>query len=98
MIDPGIVIDPTGVGLLVAGLLGGGGVASLVAFRKAGPEMESVSVTTLRGVIEEMRTELERKDRIIGAQNEKIGQLASQIDNCEKRIHQLEMEPPPHLG
>jgi len=45
---------------IVAVLAGLGGVGAWAAYRKSGPEAESITVGTLRGVIEELRTEVNR--------------------------------------
>jgi hypothetical protein len=54
------LLDSAGFVALVTAVLSGGLVASFTAFRKAGPEVESISVATLKGVIEELRAELTR--------------------------------------
>lgn len=91
-------VDPTPLVALVSLILGGSGVGAIIAFRKAGPEVEAISVTTLRGVIQEMRDELERKDRIIGDLNHQIGKQGEMITQLTTRVSQLEVEPPPHLA
>jgi hypothetical protein len=90
--------DPAPLVAIIAAILGGGGIGAIVAYRKAGPEVESISVNTLKGVIQEMRTELERKDRTIDGLNHRLGEQQQQIAELAERIHQLEMEPPPHLA
>lgn len=99
MVDANVFLALVGI------LLGGSGVGAFVAFKKAAPEAESISVTTLRGVIEEMREELSRKDKQIKEQNvtigrctEKIDQQNDKIEQLADRIIQLEMNPPSHLG
>jgi hypothetical protein len=100
-----VVVDSSTLIVAVAAILGTGGVASLVAFRKAGPESESISVTTLRGtvetlsgVVDEMRVELGRKDETIDRLNNLVGRQDQKIDHLNERIRQLEVDPPPHLG
>jgi uncharacterized coiled-coil protein SlyX len=99
------VIDTGTLVPVVVAILSGGFVAAFAAYRKAGPEIESISVTTMRGVIEEMRAELERKDRIIGDLNQQIGEQSRKITEQEakiaeltERVAKLEVDPPSHLG
>lgn len=85
---------------IVGVLLGGGLAGALVAAFKAGPERESISVETLRGVIKELRTEagrlravvtelegeVSRKDRQIEAQERQIDKQQDQIEELLARI------------
>ncbi len=88
---------------LVTFILGGGFAAAVVAFRKAAPEAESVAVNTLRGVIEEMGKELERRDKAhrdeLRQRDETIGTLKAQIDELRGQVNQLHRskqdKPPP---
>lgn len=68
---------------LVAALLGGTFIAGVAAFRKAGPEAEAIGIASLRGVIEELRSELERKDKQIADLNERCGKLLGRVEKLE---------------
>jgi hypothetical protein len=70
-------MDP--VTAVVIALLGGGGVGAWVAFKKAGPEIELTSVTTLNAVIATLRVELERRDEEIAALRERLAVLESKV-------------------
>ena len=76
-------MDPI-VALLIA-LLSGGFVTAVAAFRKSGPESESISVATLRGIIEELRVETERKDRIIRELSERLAVTENRLASLERR-------------
>lgn len=80
------MISPEAFALLISAIFGGGLVAALVAYRKAGPEVEALSVSTLKGVIEELRSELERKDKQIKEQNITIGNLQSRVEALEAKL------------
>jgi hypothetical protein len=72
--------------IVVVSILFAGGIAGAYAtFRKAGPEVESLSVQTLKGVIEELRVELDRKDRQLAEQNRVIGELSARLDRLESQ-------------
>ena len=60
--------DSAGFAAVVTALLGGGITGAIVAFRKAGPETEAISVQTLKGVIGELRAELDR----LAAENRRL--------------------------
>jgi hypothetical protein len=73
--------------VLVA-VLGVGGIAGAVgAWLKSGPETESISMETMRGVIDELRTELDR----LAAENR---QLRTQLGELRRTIDDL----PPYLS
>ncbi len=53
-------IDPAVFAALITGLFGAGGIGAFVTWRKTSAESESISAATLRGVIDELRKEIER--------------------------------------
>ena len=73
--EPGILVG-------VAGLVSGLGGAYAVN-RKLGPETESMAIASLRAVLEDLREELERKDK----QNE---DLALKLELAERQLVRLE--------
>jgi cell division protein FtsB len=77
-------IAPWMVGLLGA-VLGGGLITALVAYRKSGPEVESISVGTMREVTEELRTEISR----LKEENEK---LIAEMSDLKTEIRALREE------
>lgn len=88
------VVDPTVFGAIVAALIGGGWVGGIVAWRKAGPEKESIVTQTmvavnkeLREVNKELREELDRRD---GAFAVERAHLTAEIAKCRERIAVLE--------
>lgn len=67
--------------------IGGGGVA---VYRKAGTERESIAVGTLRGIIAELRSELERKEKEIQA-------MRSRLEDASKWLDDLGWPDPHHI-
>lgn len=86
-------MDASLLTIVVSFILGGGMATAYVAFKKAGPEVESISVGTLRGVIEELRVELDRKDAQLKDQNITIGRLINRIEKLEAMV----TDPPGHM-
>ena len=86
-------MDPV-VGL-VGLLLGGGFVFALIAAFKAKPERESISVNTLRGVIDELRSEAQRLrgvvDELEAEVASKNAQIRKQDEQIRKQQRQIEM-------
>lgn len=60
-------MDAAVVAAILTALFGGGGIGAVFAWRKTSAEAEALSAATLRGIIEELRTELERiqKERVV---------------------------------
>lgn len=83
---PLAIVDPSYFAIFVSFILGGGLASAIRNYRKAGPEAESIAVVTLRGVLEEMRSELTRKDSQIAEQNKTIGQLAHRVRELELKL------------
>ncbi len=86
-------MDSTLFAAIISFVFGGGLIGAVQAYRKTGPEIEAISVTTLRGVIEELREELERKDRQLGEQNRIIGSLRMRVEKLEEMV----IDPPSHM-
>lgn len=82
------MLEPTLIGLVAAA---GAVLGAMVAWRKAGVESESVAVGTLRVVIAELRTELDRKD-------EELAGMRQRVDELEGLVDKLVVDPPGHLG
>lgn len=67
-------------------LLGGGGVA---AWRKAGPEAESVVIQTMTGVLAELRLELDRKDNELAILLERLDTLRTRLDEAQDLLEKI---------
>jgi phage shock protein A len=81
-------LDPALTGL--AGVvLSGGALGALVAFRKAGPENESLIARTLIEVNEELRKELDRKDKIICSLEKRMEHMRKEMESLEHDIAAL---------
>lgn len=85
--------------LLIAALLGGGGVAGLL--RLLGPERTSQTVgyqlELIKGLQDSVTYYAKENGRLMGERSE----LITKIDELEKRVEELELhkdDPPPHLG
>jgi hypothetical protein len=81
-------IDPI-ASVAVATLLGGGLLGSVVAWRKAGPEGESIAARTLIQVNEELRTELDRRDKLIDALELRLTHMREEIEGLEREVAEL---------
>ena len=77
--------DSAGFAALVTVLLGGGVTGAIVAFRRAGPETESISVQTMRDVIAELRRELSR----LSAENERLRESVEHLEAVAHENQQL---------
>lgn len=62
---------------LVVAILGGGGVAAILSYRKTGAEAEQIAANTLIAVNGELRSELARCHAEIAALRERIATLES---------------------
>lgn len=71
---------------VIGGLLGAGGLGALLAFRKTSAEAESVSVGTLRSVIEELRVEVER----LRIENDNLRDQLAELPMMRERLLVLE--------
>lgn len=86
------LIDPTFVGVVTV-LLGGGVLSAIAVFKKAGPEVESISVSTMKDVIEELRNELSRlgeENRRLHRNIEALEGVARENEELRRRIERLE--------
>lgn len=86
---------------LIAAVLGAGGLGAVIAFRKTSAEAESVSVGTLRSVIEELRYEVER----LRVENDRLREQIAEVPRLQRRMRALEraleeqgITPPPANG
>lgn len=79
--------DPTTLAALVTALLGGGVVAAVAAYRKAGPEAEGIATETLIKVVEELRIELSRRATEHAAE---LAKRDNQIAALRERVAVLE--------
>lgn len=73
------------------GVAGGGAIGALASWRKSGPESESIAVTTLKSVIEELRNELDRKEV-------EMGVMRTKLDKLDHHLSLLADLPPGHLS
>jgi predicted RNase H-like nuclease (RuvC/YqgF family) len=73
----------------IAALLGGGLIGSVVAARKAGPEAESIAARTLIEVNEELRKELDRRDKLIDALERRLTHMREEIEGLEREVAEL---------
>jgi hypothetical protein len=71
---------------LIAAILGAGGLGAIIAFRKTSAEAESVSVGTLRSVIEELRVEVER----LRQENDNLRDQLAELPLLRERLRALE--------
>jgi hypothetical protein len=69
----------------------GATVGALASWRKYGSESESIAVTTLRSVITELRSELDRKEG-------EIEVMRSKLDKLDHHLTLLADLPPGHLS
>lgn len=70
----------------------GGAIAGAAAsWRRSGTESESIAVSTLKGVIEELRSELDRKEA-------EIGNMRSRLDKLDHHLSLIADLPPEHLA
>ena len=76
-------------------VLGGGGVA---AWRKAGPEAESVVIQTMTGVLAELRLELDRKDNELAVLLERLDILRSRLDEAQDLLEKISASAGEQLG
>lgn len=76
---------------VVAFSAGAGVVGSLVKLGHARPENESLAVTTLRGVLAELRAELDYKER-------EVKSLRHRLDLAEQQLDAIAETPPAHLA
>lgn len=76
-------MDFTAFAAIIAAVLGAGGIGGIVAFRKAGPEMEATAVGTLRQVIDELRTEVER----LRDENRQLRNMVERLEQDLRRYH-----------
>lgn len=87
-------MDPL-VALLVA-LLGGGGITAWTQFRKAPAEREQITVGTMGEVIDQLRSELARKEGELVQLRAEAAALRSEVVELTRRVLALESRPPAH--
>jgi hypothetical protein len=80
-------IDPSIFAGVVTALLGGGALGAYAAWRKAGPEAESIAAKTLIAVNSELRAELARRDEAWATE---MARKNEEIAACRERIAVLE--------
>ena len=85
-------MDPL-VAVIVA-LLGGGGLAAWANFRKAPAEREQITVGTMGEVIDNLRSELARKESELVALRSEAAELREQVAALTRRVLALESRPP----
>lgn len=66
-------------------------VGAVGAWRRSGNEAESIAVSTLKSVIQELRAELDRKEV-------EIGNMRAKLDVLDHHLTVLSDLPPGHLG
>lgn len=76
----------SGTAVIVSGILGGGALAAIAAVRKAGPESESIAARTLIEVNNELRKELDRRDKIINSLEERLSFMRETIEGLEQEV------------
>lgn len=86
-------MDTTIFVAILTALLSGGGIGAIVAYRKAGPEVESISIKTMKEVITELRNELQR----LQGENQKLRTTvakleAAAIDNEKLQVKVADLE------
>lgn len=77
-------VAPWMIGILGA-ILGGGLLTAIAAYRKSGPEVESISVGTMKVVTDELRTEVSRMKK-------ENNRLNVQVDELRRDIQKLRRE------
>lgn len=77
----------------LAALTGAGGifVGAAAAWRRGGSESESIAVTTLKAVIQELRAELDRKEV-------EINVMRVKLDKLDRNLNVLADLPPGYLA
>lgn len=81
-------IDPLASAAVTA-ILGGGGFTAWRVARTAGRESESIAARTLIEVNEELRKELDRKDRIIDQLEKRMAHMRKEMESLEQDIAAL---------
>lgn len=82
----------------IATILGSGGLAAVLAWRRTGAETESITMATMQAVNQELRTELDRRDRAYAedlarrdrAYREDLAKRDSEIVGLRERVAILE--------
>lgn len=75
---------------IILGILGAGGLGAILAFRKTDAEREAVSVSTLRGIIDELKEEVARNSELLGSARERIAVLENAVRLRDDIIKHLE--------
>jgi phage shock protein A len=80
----------------VAGaILTGGPIYAWISYRKAGPETESIAARTLIEVNEDLRKELDRKNKAIGSLEKRLEHMRAEMDALQQELVQLRTSPIP---
>lgn len=80
---------------VVTTILGGGLVYAYVAFKKAGPETEGIAARTLIEVNDDLRKELDRRDRTIDLLEKRLSHMREEIEILEQEVAALRASPRP---
>jgi hypothetical protein len=84
-------VDFTPFVSMVTAILGGGLVWALIAYRKVGPEIESISVEAMSTVIKDLRTEMENREKDCARRIELVRvECRQEIDTLKARLHAVE--------
>lgn len=82
-------IDPGLVGILVTAVIGSGGLGAYGAYRKAKPEAEAITASTLIEVNEFLRKELKQRDDEIESLRSRLSKLRADFDALEAEFHKV---------
>lgn len=73
------------------GAAGGTAIGAVASWRRTNSESESIAVTTLQSVIQELRNELDRKEV-------EMGVMRAKLDKLDHHLSLLADLPPGHLS
>ena len=76
-------MDPA---ILIAAILGAGGIGGAAAWRKAGEEADSIAATTLIAVNKELRTEIARLRSDLDQERRDSRELRGRVAELERRL------------
>ena len=79
-------MDPA---VLVAAILGAGGIGGAAAWRKAGKEAESIASRTLIEVNKELRTEIDRLRIDLNRERDLANSLRVRVEELERKLATL---------
>lgn len=72
------------ISILIALIAALGGAGGWVAYRKSGPESESINVATMRAVISELREELTRLSKENDKLRDEVGKLRRMVERIDR--------------